>query len=200
LLGAITLDLFAVLLGGATAMLPVFARDILQVGTEGLGLMRGAPAVGAALVAGWFAVKPLRNQVGIKMLWSVAAFGGLTMAFGLSTYFPLSLAVLALLGAADMLSVYVRSSLVQLHTPDMMRGRVSAVSGLAISASNELGELQSGLAAALLGPVWAVVAGGGAAVAIAGLWSYLFPELRRAKTFDPPPEVLAQASEKEKPA
>ncbi len=200
LLGAITLDLFAVLLGGATAMLPVFARDILSVGTEGLGLMRGAPAVGAAIVAAWFAWQPLRDNVGIKMLWSVAAFGALTMIFGLSTSFPLSLAALALLGAADMLSVYVRSSLVQLHTPDMMRGRVSAVSGLAISASNELGELQSGLAAALLGPVAAVVAGGGAAVAIAGLWSYLFPELRRAKTFDPPPEVLAQAAQEEKPA
>ena len=198
--GAITLDLFAVLLGGATAMLPVFARDILMVGTEGLGLMRGAPAVGAALVAGWFAWRPLRNNVGIKMLWSVAAFGLLTSAFGLSTSFLLSLGLLALLGAADMLSVYVRSSLVQLHTPDMMRGRVSAVSGLAISASNELGELQSGLAAALLGPVAAVVAGGGAAVAIAALWSYLFPELRRAKTFDPPPEVLAQALQEEKPA
>jgi MFS family permease len=200
LLGAITLDLFAVLLGGATAMLPVFARDILHVGTEGLGLMRGAPAVGAALVAGLFAIRPLQHNVGIKMLWSVAAFGALTVAFGLSSHFLLSLGILALLGAADMLSVYVRSSLVQLHTPDMMRGRVSAVSGLAISASNELGELQSGLAAALLGPVGAVVAGGAAAIGIAGAWSYLFPELRRAKTFDPPPEVLAQAVEQEKPA
>ena len=200
LLGAITLDLFAVLLGGATAMLPVFARDILHVGTEGLGLMRGAPAIGAALVAFWFSFKPLKNDVGIKMLWSVAAFGAVTVMFGLSKSFGLSLALLALLGAADMLSVYVRSSLVQLHTPDMMRGRVSAVSGLAISASNELGELQSGVAAALLGPVGAVVAGGAAAIGIAGLWSYLFPELRRAKTFDPPPEVLAQAVEQEKPA
>lgn len=200
LLGAITLDLFAVLLGGATAMLPVFARDILQVGTEGLGLMRGAPAIGAALVAFWFSFKPLKNNVGIKMLWSVAGFGLLTVLFGLSKSFPLSLFILALLGAADMMSVYVRSSLVQLHTPDMMRGRVSAVSGLAISASNELGELQSGLAAALLGPVGAVVAGGAAAIGIAGVWSYLFPELRLAKTFDPPPEVLAQAVEQEKPA
>ncbi|GAA4014774.1 MFS transporter [Sphingomonas swuensis] len=200
LFGAITLDLFAVLLGGATAMLPVFARDILHVGTEGLGLMRGAPAIGAALVAGLFAIRPLRHNVGIKMLWSVAAFGALTIAFGLSDNFVLSLVILALLGAADMLSVYVRSSLVQLHTPDMMRGRVSAVSGLAISASNELGELQSGLAAALLGPVGAVVAGGGAAIVIAGGWSYLFPELRRAKTFDPPPEVLANALQEEKPA
>ncbi|WP_051676492.1 MFS transporter [Sphingomonas astaxanthinifaciens] len=200
LLGAITLDLFAVLLGGATAMLPVFARDILHVGTEGLGLMRGAPAIGAALVAGWFAWSPLKNNVGIKMLWSVAAFGLLTILFGISKNFGLSLLVLAFLGAADMLSVYVRSSLVQLHTPDQMRGRVSAVSGLAISASNELGELQSGLAAALLGPVGAVVAGGGAAVIIAGAWSYLFPELKRAKTFDPPQDVLANTLMQEKPA
>ncbi len=200
LFGAITLDLFAVLLGGATAMLPVFARDILHVGTEGLGLLRAAPAVGAALVAGWFAYRPLRHDVGAKMLLAVAAFGLLTMIFGWSTSFRLSLGVLALLGAADMLSVYVRSSLVQLHTPDVMRGRVSAVSGLAISASNELGELQSGLAAALLGPVAAVVAGGAAAVGIAAGWSYLFPELRRARTFDPPPDLLPQALQQEKPA
>nr|WP_314445534.1 MFS transporter [uncultured Sphingomonas sp.] len=200
LLGAITLDLFAVLFSGAIAMLPVFARDILHVGTEGLGLMRGAPAIGAALVAAWFSFNPLHNNVGIKMLWSVAAFGAMTILFGLSKSFGLSLGILALFGAADMMSVYVRSSLVQLHTPDMMRGRVSAVSGLAISASNELGELQAGVAAALLGPVAAVVAGGAAAIGIAGLWSYLFPELRRAKTFDPPPEVLAQAVEQEKPA
>ena len=194
LLGAITLDLFAVLLGGATAMLPVYARDILEVGTEGLGLLRAAPAVGAALVAVVFAVRPLQSNVGVKMLLSVAVFGLLTMVFGLSKSMPLSLAALALLGAADMLSVYVRSSLVQLHTPDMMRGRVSAVSGLAISASNELGEFQSGFAAALLGPVGAVVAGGGAAIVIAGLWSQLFPELRRARTFDPPPEMLPKAA------
>lgn len=200
LLGAITLDLFAVLLGGATAMLPVFARDILHVGTEGLGLLRAAPAVGAAIVAGWFAYRPLKHNVGVKMLLAVVAFGLLTILFGLSRSLTLSLLALALLGAADMLSVYVRSSLVQLHTPDVMRGRVSAVSGLAISASNELGELQSGLAAALLGPVAAVVAGGAAAVGIAAGWSYLFPELRRARTFDPPPEMLPQAPPQEKPA
>jgi MFS family permease len=200
LLGAVTLDLFAVLLGGATAMLPVFARDILHVGTEGLGLLRAAPAVGAALVASIFAFRPLRQNVGVKMLVAVGAFGLMTVFFGLSRSLPLSLLFLALLGAADMLSVYVRSSLVQLHTPDMMRGRVSAVSGLAISASNELGELQSGLFAALLGPVGAVVFGGGAAMAVAAGWSYLFPELRRARTFDPPPEVLARAVQEEKPA
>jgi MFS family permease len=200
LLGAITLDLFAVLLGGATAMLPVYARDILMVGTEGLGLLRAAPAVGAAVVALWYAFAPLRRNVGIKMLLSVAAFGAMTIIFGLSHSMTLSLCVLTLLGAFDMLSVYVRSSLVQLHTPDAMRGRVSAVSGLAISASNELGELQSGIAAALLGPVVAVVAGGAAAMGIAGLWSYLFPELRRARTFDPPETALADALMQEKPA
>jgi MFS family permease len=200
LFGAITLDLFAVLLGGATAMLPVFARDILHVGTEGLGLLRAAPAVGAALVASVFAIRPLKHNVGVKMLLAVGAFGVLTVLFGLSRSLPLSLFFLALLGAADMLSVYVRSSLVQLHTPDLMRGRVSAVSGLAISASNELGELQSGLFASLLGPVGAVVFGGGAAVAIAAAWSYLFPELRRARTFDPPPAMLPRALEEEKPA
>ncbi len=200
LLGAITLDLFAVILGGATAMLPVYARDILHVGTQGLGLLRGAPAVGAAIVALWFSWRPLRNDVGLKMLAAVAAFGVLTVVFGLSRNIILSVGALALLGAADMLSVYVRSSLVQLHTPDTMRGRVSAVSGLAISASNELGELQSGLAAALLGPVLAVVAGGVAAVAVAGIWTYLFPELRRARTFDPPQNALSEAVMQEKPA
>jgi MFS family permease len=200
LFGAITLDLFAVLLGGATAMLPVYARDILQVGTEGLGFLRGAPAIGAALVALYFTWLPLRNNVGAKMLIAVAVFGALTIVFGLSRSMLLSMGALILLGGVDMLSVYVRSSLVQLHTPDAMRGRVSAVSGLAISASNELGEMQSGMAAALLGPVTAVVAGGAAAMGIAALWSYLFPELRRARTFDPPSNALANALMEEKPA
>jgi MFS family permease len=200
LVGAITLDLFAVLLGGATAMLPVYARDILDVGTQGLGLLRAAPAVGAALVAIWFSWRPLKHDVGVKMLWAVVAFGGLTVVFGISHSMALSLGALALLGGADMLSVYVRSSLVQLHTPDNMRGRVSAVSGLAISASNELGEMQSGLAAALLGPVGAVVSGGIAAIGIAGLWAYLFPELRRARTFDPPQNLTDAMRLQEKPA
>jgi MFS family permease len=200
LFGAITLDLFAVLLGGATAMLPVYARDILMVGTEGLGLLRAAPAVGAALVALLFAFVPLRHNVGVKMLVSVGMFGLMTMLFGISKSMILSLASLAALGAADMFSVYVRSSLVQLHTPDRMRGRVSAVSGLAISASNELGEMQSGLAAALLGPVAAVVSGGAAAVAIAAGWAYLFPEIRRARTFDPAADPIEDARLQEKPA
>ena len=196
LLGAITLDLFAVLLGGATAMLPVYARDILKVGTEGLGLLRAAPAVGAALLALYYAWVPLKRNVGVKMLLAVGGFGAMTILFGLSRNMALSLGALALLGMFDMLSVYVRSSLVQLHTPDAMRGRVSAVSGLAISASNELGELQSGLAAGLLGPTLAVVSGGAAAIVVAIGWAIFFPELRNARTFDPPapPDPLKGAT------
>lgn len=189
LLGAITLDLFAVLLGGATAMLPVYARDILQVGSEGLGLLRAAPAIGAAALALYYAWYPLKTNVGIKMLVAVAAFGLMTILFGISNSMVLSMAALIALGAFDMLSVYVRQSLVQLHTPDNKRGRVSAVAGLAISASNELGELQSGIAAAILGPVGAVVFGGAGAIVVAGLWARMFPELRAAKTFDPPPHL-----------
>jgi MFS family permease len=193
LLGAITLDLFAVILGGATALLPVYARDILKVGPEGLGWLRAAPAFGAAFVALWFSWRPLQNNVGIKMLAAVVGFGLATISFGLSRTLGLSLAALAILGGCDMLSVYVRSSLVQLHTPDAMRGRVSAVSGLAISASNELGEVQSGLAAAALGPVGAVVFGGVAAIGVALGWAWVFPELRRARTFAPPDVKVATA-------
>jgi MFS family permease len=185
LLGTITLDLFAVLLAGATALLPVYARDILHVGPEGLGQLRAAPAVGAAIVAMSLALKPIERNVGVKMLWAVVVFGIATICFGLSKYFFLSLAMLTLLGAADMFSVFIRSTLIQLNTPDNMRGRVSAVSGLAISASNELGEMQSGVAAALLGPVGAVIFGGAGAIAVTALWSRLFPELRRARTFEP---------------
>jgi MFS family permease len=185
-LGAISLDLFAVLLGGATAMLPVYARDILQVGASGLGHLRAAPAAGAALTAIWFAYRPLKTHVGAKMLWAVVVFGGATAVFGLSRWMPLSLVCLALLGAADMLSVFVRQSLIQLYTPDEMRGRVGAVSTLFISGSNELGEAESGFLAALIGPVAAVVAGGIGAVIIAILWTRWFPELKNARTFDPP--------------
>jgi MFS family permease len=186
LLGAITLDLFAVLLGGATAMLPVYARDILHVGSQGLGWLRAAPGAGAAIVALLFAYRPLRNNVGVKMLWAVVVFGLATIAFGLSTNFTFSILMLGIIGASDMLSVYVRSSLVQLNTPDAMRGRVSSVSGLAISASNELGEVQSGAAAALLSsPVGAVVFGGIGAIFVTALWAWRFPELRRARTFEP---------------
>lgn len=185
LLGCITLDLFAVLLGGATALMPVFARDILHVGPEGLGQMRAATAAGAAIVALWLSFRPLASNVGVKMLVAVAAYGAMTVGFGLSRNFAISLGFLALLGAADMISVFIRSSLVQLRTPDDKRGRVSAISGLAISASNELGEMQSGVAAALLGATGAVVFGGGAAIVITLIWALAFPEIRRARTFAP---------------
>lgn len=185
LLGCITLDLFAVIFGGATALFPVFARDLLHVGPEGLGQMRAAPALGAAIVALLLAFRPLEHNVGVKMLLSVCVYGLATIAFALSRVFPLSLAFLVLLGAADMVSVFIRSSLIQLNTPDEMRGRVSATSGLAVSASNELGEMQSGVAAALLGATGAVVFGGGAAIIVTVMWARLFPEIRRARTFAP---------------
>ncbi|QNM82665.1 MFS transporter [Sphingomonas sabuli] len=187
-LGAITLDLFAVLLGGATAMLPLYARDILHVGVEGLGPLRAAPALGATVTAIVFSIYPLRTNVGVKMLAAVVIFGAATAIFGISTYYPLSLAMLAILGAADMFSVYIRQSLIQLHTPDAMRGRVSAASTLAISASNELGETRSGFAAAFLGPVVATTGGGVAAVLVTLTWAAIFPELRRARTFESPEE------------
>ncbi|HKR25550.1 MAG TPA: MFS transporter [Allosphingosinicella sp.] len=199
-LGAISLDLFAVLLGGATAMLPVYARDILHVGSEGLGALRAAPAVGAALTALILAKRPLRRHVGVKMFVCVGIFGAATMVFGESRWMWLSLAALFVLGASDMISVYVRSSLIQLHTPDAMRGRVSAVSGLFISASNELGEFRAGLAGAAFGPVVAVVGGGALAVAVTGLCAWAFPALRKADRFVPPePEALAATGSKDMP-
>lgn len=185
LLGCITLDLFAVLLGGATALLPVFARDILHVGAEGLGPMRAAPAFGAAVVALALSFRPFGTNVGVKMLLAVAGYGAATVAFGLSGNYWLSLGFLALLGAADMISVFIRSSLIQLNTPDEMRGRISAISGVAVSASNELGEMQSGVAAAILGATGAVVFGGSAAIVVTALWAWLFPEIRHARTFAP---------------
>jgi MFS family permease len=192
-LGAITLDLFAVLLGGVTAMLPVYARDILHVGANGLGPLRAAPALGATLTAIYFSFRPLHSNVGVKMLGAVVVFGAATAVFGVSHSFALSLAMLTVLGAADMFSVYIRQSLIQLHTPDQMRGRVGAVSTLAISASNELGETRSGFTAALLGPVAATVAGGLAAIGVTLLWAYLFPELRRARTFELPEPAPEEA-------
>ena len=196
-LGAISLDLFAVLLGGATAMLPIFARDILHVGPGGLGMLRLAPALGAVAVAIVFSRRPLRNDVGVKMLAAVVVFGLATIAFGFSRWLPLSLACLAVLGAADMLSVYVRQSLIQLYTPNEMRGRVGAVSTLFVSGSNELGEAESGFLAAAIGPVAAVVAGGIGAILVTLLWSRWFPELRNARTFAPP-QTLEDAPGMEK--
>lgn len=185
LLGCVTLDLFAVLMGGATALLPIFARDILHVGSEGLGIMRGAPAIGAAVVAIYLSWKPIAHNVGVKMLLGVAGYGIATIGFGLSREFWLSLVFLAAFGAADMVSVYIRSSLVQLNTPDDVRGRVSAISGLAISASNELGEMRAGVAAALMGATGAVVFGGVGAIVVTVVWAFLFPELKNARTFAP---------------
>ena len=189
-LGSITLDLFAVFLAGATALFPVYARDILQVGEQGLAQLAMAPALGAAVTAAYFSWKPLKANVGPKMLWAVFIFGLATIAFGFSTYMPLSLAMLFIIGAADMFSVYIRSSLIQLHTPDDKRGRVSAVSQLTISASNEGGDFFSGSLAYLVGPVAAVVAGGAGALITVALWSRLFPVLRTTKTFDPPESLI----------
>jgi len=178
ILGAVSLDLFAVLLGGATALLPVFARDILDAGPLGLGLLRSAPAVGAAIMALVLAHHPLTNRAGHKLFAAVAIFGLATMAFGLSTSFWLSLTALVVLGAADMVSVVVRQTLVQMRTPDAMRGRVSAVNSVFIGASNELGEFESGLTAAWFGVVPAVVIGGLGTLAVAAIWAWKFPALR----------------------
>ena len=178
--GSISLDLFAVLLGGATALLPVFARDILHAGPQGFGILRAGAALGAAPVALLLATRPLQRHAGKVMFAAVGVFGAATVVFGASTSLWLSVAMLAVLGAADMLSVYIRQTLVQIVTPDHMRGRVSAVSGVFIGASNELGEFESGLAARLLGPVGAAVFGGFGAMAVTGLWAGLFPDLRKA--------------------
>ena len=189
-LGAITLDLFAVFLAGATALFPVYARDILEVGATGLSQLAMAPAIGAALTALWFSFRPLNTNVGPKMLWAVAVFGLATVIFGFSTSMPLSLAMLFIVGAADMFSVYIRQSLIQLHTPDDKRGRVSSVSLLTISASNEFGDFFSGSLAFLIGPVAAVVSGGVGAIVTVALWARIFPVLRTTRTFDPPDELL----------
>jgi MFS family permease len=182
--GAISLDLFAVLLGGATALLPAFAADILQVGPTGFGLLRAGPAVGAVAMALVLARWPLQRYAGRRMLWAVAVFGLATLVFGLSRNLYLSIAALAVLGAADMISVFVRQTLVQVVTPDHMRGRVSSVSGLFIAGSNELGEFESGAVARFIGPVGAAVVGGLGTLGITGLWAYLFPDLRRADRLD----------------
>lgn len=178
--GAISLDLFAVLLGGATALLPVFARDVLHVGPEGFGLLRAGPAMGATVVALWLAANPIRSKAGLFMFGGVAVFGLATIVFGLSRSLWLSVAALAVLGGADMLSVFVRQTLVQLVTPDHMRGRVASVSSVFIGASNELGEFESGVVARILGPVGAAIFGGVGAVMVTGIWAKLFPDLRRA--------------------
>lgn len=187
--GAISLDMFAVILAGANAMLPIYARDILFVGPAELGWLRAAPALGAGIVALALTRFPLNSGVGRKMFLNVGLFSIATVVFGLSTYFWLSLGALAVLGAADMVSVYVRSSLIQLHTPDAMRGRVSSVSMLFVSASNELGEFRAGVSASLFGAVEATVIGGLLALGVTVLWSRIFPELRNADRLDVPEDL-----------
>jgi MFS family permease len=186
LLGAISLDLFAVLFGGATALLPIYATDVLRVGPAGLGFLRTAPAVGAALVAIWLGVRPITRSVGRWMFGGVAVFGFATLVFGVSTSFWLSFAALFALGAGDMVSVFVRHMLVQLETPDGIRGRVSAVNAMFIGASNELGEFESGLTAKWWGAVPAVIVGGCATLAVVAAYLWRFPELRKLDLFPEP--------------
>jgi MFS family permease len=178
-LGAISLDLFAVLLGGATGLLPVFALDVLHVGPEGFGILRSSPAIGALIMAGFLAARPIRSRAGLKMFLAVGVFGLMTVTFAFSRWFPLSVLALAVLGGADMVSVFTRQSLVQIATPDRMRGRVSAVSTLFIGASNELGEFESGVTARFMGPVGAVAFGGIGAMLVTATWAKLFPALRK---------------------
>ncbi|MBY3466311.1 MFS transporter [Rhizobium laguerreae] len=185
-LGAISLDLFAVLLGGATALMPIFARDILTLGPWGLGLLRAAPGLGAIVMAIFLAAYPLKHRAGIYMFIGVALFGVGTIIFGVSTNTEVSIAALALMGAADMVSVYVRESLIALWTPDHLRGRVNAVNMVFVGASNELGEFRAGTMAALFGAVPAVVIGGVGTLVVAAIWASSFPKLRRIDTLDAP--------------
>ncbi|WP_256223984.1 MFS transporter [Paenibacillus sp. 1_12] len=182
ILGTISLDLFAVLLGGATALLPIFAQDILHTGPWGLGLMRTAPAVGALMMSIIFAYFPLKKAYGPTLFGALAVFGMATMIFALSTNLVVSLVALLITGASDVVSVVIRTSLVQLQTPDEMRGRVSAVNSLFIGTSNQLGEFESGMLAGFAGAVPAVFIGGIGTIAVAGLWMYLFPSLRRLQS------------------
>jgi MFS family permease len=184
ILGAISLDLFAVLLGGAVALLPIFARDLLAIGPWGLGILRSAPAIGAATVAFLISVFPLRRRAGVVMLAGVLVFGIATIVFGISRSFAVSLVALLVLGAADMISVVVRSTLIQTRTPDEMRGRVGAVNLVFIGASNELGEFESGVTAAWLGPETAVLVGGIGTCVVVVLWALMFPSLRKIDRLD----------------
>ena len=183
LLGAISLDLMAVLLGGATALLPIYARDILHVGPTGLGLLRAAPAVGALACSIWLSLRPLHRRVGRWLMLSVGVYGLCMLAFGLSTDFWLSMTVLAASGAADMVSVVVRQTLMQLDTPDAIRGRVSAVNSIFIGASNQLGEFESGAVAAWIGPVGAAVTGGIGTLLVAAAWWKMFPQMAGRDTY-----------------
>jgi MFS family permease len=195
LLGSISLDLFAVLLGGASALMPIFAVEILHAGPRSLGMLRAAPAIGALGVSMWLTWRPLRRRAGIKMFTCVGIFGAATVLFGISKSLPLSLFALFMVGASDMVSVVIRSSVLQLATPPEMRGRVSAVNSLFLGASNEFGEFESGLTAQWWGAVRAVIFGGIGSMAITGLWSVFFPPLRRADELTP--EALLNAEYKQ---
>jgi MFS family permease len=173
-----------VLLGGAVALLPVFARDVLELGPWGLGLLRAAPGIGAVAMAAWLAAHPIKDHAGLIMFAGVALFGLFTATFGFSTVAWLSILSMMLLGAADMVSVQVREVLIQLWTPDAVRGRVNAVNGLFVGASNELGEMRAGAMAAVIGAVPAVVFGGVGAMAVAGLWAWMFPQLRKIRSLE----------------
>lgn len=186
ILGTISLDLFAVLLGGATALLPIFAQDILHTGPWGLGLMRTAPAVGALLMSVIFVYFPLRKGIGRKLFGALAVFGIATILFAVSKSLWISLIALFLTGASDVISVVIRSSLVQLQTPDEMRGRVNAVNSLFVGTSNQLGEFESGMVAGFIGAIPAVFIGGVGTIVVAGLWMYLFPSIRRIKSLSEP--------------
>jgi MFS family permease len=194
-LGVISLDLFAVLFGGATALLPIFARDILHTGPWGLGLLRAAPAVGALLMSFWLARHDLTRRVGMIMFGSVAGFGVATLVFALSSWMWLSLIALFAGGAFDMVSMVIRGSMVQLDTPDAMRGRVYAVNSIFINTSNQLGEFESGLVAAWLGAVGAAVLGGIGTLAVVGLWMAMFPGLRRRQRLHIEAEAIEVAEE-----
>jgi MFS family permease len=195
ILGTISLDLFAVLLGGAVALLPVYAREILRVGASGLGILRSAPGAGAVIMAIVLAHWPLRRHAGATMLWCVCGFGVFTIVFGLSRNLTLSLAALMLAGACDMVSVIIRHTVVQLGTPDRMRGRVSAVNMVFIGASNEVGQFESGLTAQWFGTVPAVVLGGLGTLAVVGLWAWLFPGLRSIDELTPQAASASSAME-----
>lgn len=195
--GAITLDLFSVLLGGAVALLPIFARDILHTGPEGLGVLRSAPAVGAIAIAAYLAYVPIRDHAGVILLGSSVLFGASIAVFGISETFWLSAVALGFMGAADMISVYVRNTITQLWTPDRLRGRVNAVNSVFIGASNELGAFRAGTFASLMGAPAAVVFGGVGAVVVAFAWAWMFPELRRVRHLKTPEEPVLETAEAE---
>ena len=186
ILGAISLDLFAVLLGGAVALLPVYAKEVLNAGPGALGILRSAPGIGAGIMAIAIAHRPLKNRAGATMLWCVAGFGVFTVVFGVSRNFAISLLALFLVGATDMVSVIVRATLIQVATPDEMRGRVNAVDMIFIGASNELGQFESGITAQWFGAVPAVILGGIAAIVVTGLWAWMFPQLRKVNQLTMP--------------